>query len=350
MNPVRNYIKSNNTINFVRNSIIGQHSTKSKISNGMNRRDFLKKCAGVAAGPAILDRVMPAFGGFVLSNPAFEIYTGTKIPNIVILFGWDGAQRNHVKQCLVRGELPNLKKMGSEGAFVEIDIIGGKTDTKAGWAEILTGYDPEVTGVFSNSEYQPIPKGLTVFERLEKHFGPDNFVTLAVIGKGANVGGGPGLPYYYTKENMDLFEDSVGPDSVVGPRAIELIEKYKGRRIFFFVHFRDVDSNGHKYGENSQEYTDALISNDYWTGRIIRKLKELGLYDSSLVYVTADHGFNEGQTGHSDAPYVFLGTNDRAVICNGERADITPTILDRFGLDLSKLDPPLDGRPLTKPL
>jgi hypothetical protein len=316
----------------------------------MNRRDFLKKCAGVAGSSAALGRVIPAFGGFILSNPAFEIHTGTRRPSIVILFGWDGAQRNHVKQCLVRGELPTLKKMGSEGALVEIDIIDDKTDTKAGWAEILTGYEPEVTGVYSNSDYQPIPRGLTVFERLENHFGPDNFVTLAVIGKGANVGGAEGLPYFYTKDSMDLFENSVGPDDVVGPRAIELIEKYKGRQMFFFVHFRNVDSNGHKYGENSQEYTDALISNDYWTGRIIAKLKELGLYDGTLVYVTADHGFNEGGTGHSNAPYIFLGTNDRAVIRKGERADITPTILDRFGLDLSRLDPPLDGRPLTKPL
>ncbi len=303
----------------------------------MNRRDFLKKCASVT-------------GGFLLSNPAFRIDIGATHPRIVLLIGWDGAQRNHVYDCLARGELPNLKTLGSEGTIVDIDIIGGKTDTKAGWAEILTGYEPEITGVYSNSNYQPISVGLTVFERLEEHFGPDNIVTLAVIGKGANVGGGPGLPYYYTKDNMDLFENSVGPDDVVGPRAIELLERYKNQQIFFFIHFRNVDSYGHKYGENSKEYNDALISNDFWTGKIIEKVKEFGWYEETLVYVTADHGFNEAGTGHSNAPYVFLGTNDPKVIRKGERADITPTILARYGLDLGSLEPPLDGRPLTKPL
>ena len=314
----------------------------------MNRRDFLKNCGAIVAG-LVSAKAEAVAGGFLLSNPAFRINIGAKHPRIVLLIGWDGAQRNHVYECLGRGELPTLKKLGSEGTIVDIDIIGGKTDTKAGWAEILTGYEPEVTGVYNNSNYQPIPVGLTVFERLEEHFGPDNIVTLAVIGKADHVGGGPGLPYYYTKNNMDLFENSVGPDDVVGPRAIELLEQYKDQRIFFFIHFRDVDSDGHKYGENSNEYRDALISNDFWTGKIIDKVKELGRYEETLVYVTADHGFNEGGTGHSNAPYVFLGTNDPKVIRNGERADITPTILERFGLDLSKLEPPLDGRPLTKP-
>ena len=49
----------------------------------------------------------------------------------VILIGWDGAQRNHVKESLGRGELPNLKKLACEGALVAIDIYR-ISDTKAG--------------------------------------------------------------------------------------------------------------------------------------------------------------------------------------------------------------------------
>ena len=60
-------------------------------------------------------------------------------PRNVILFGWDGAQRNHVNGCLARGKLPTLKQLAEEGALVEINI-NGTTDTKAGWTEILTGY------------------------------------------------------------------------------------------------------------------------------------------------------------------------------------------------------------------
>ncbi|HUT60151.1 MAG TPA: hypothetical protein VNA25_20080, partial [Phycisphaerae bacterium] len=40
-----------------------------------------------------------------------------------------------------------------------------------------------------------------------------------------------------------------------------------------------------------------------WTGKIIDKLKQLGLYDKTTVYVTADHGFDEDGKGHKYAPY-----------------------------------------------
>ena len=108
-------------------------------------------------------------------------------PRNVILIGWDGAQRDHVDECLGRGELPNLRRLIDRGKYVKIDIEG-KTDTKAGWTQILTGYYPEVTGVYSNREYRPVPKGLSIFERLENHFGADDFVTVAVIGKRAHCG------------------------------------------------------------------------------------------------------------------------------------------------------------------
>jgi len=358
-------------------------------------------------------------------------------PRNIILIGWDGAQRAHVQECLQRGELPTLKKLSEEGALVDIDVITGATDTKAGWTQILTGYHPEVTGVFSNGRFRDVPQGLSVFERIKSQFGPD-FVCAAAIGKrehcgeirepfkckltdeeaariqeqmqqqqerrqrqpaqdtqtkkpsvspptqrqaqaradkgrraaagqplqpgaGRQVGGRiveeegekylvfEGSPYYTMHRACDVWEYGLMEDEKVGTLALDMLEKYKDRPFFFFVHFASVDHNGHRFGENSKEYNDALISNDEWTGKIIAKLKELGLYDQTLIYVTADHGFDEGMTRHSYAPYVFLGTNDPLVQRDGMRQDIAPTILARFGIDLGKLQPPLDGEPLTQP-
>jgi len=306
-------------------------------------------------------------------------------PQNVILFGWDGAQRDHVNDCLSRKELPNLQKLIDQGTCVEIDIEG-KTDTKAGWSQILTGYYPEVTGVYSNGKYQPVPKGLSIFERLEKHFGPDQFVTVAVIGKKAHCGeinppskmrvgteaekkiaeaknpkgqiveeNGvkyriiPGSPYYNMYSALEVWEFGLTLDEKVGTRALELLEKHKDKPFFFFVHFAEVDSKGHKDGENSKQYNDALISNDFWTGKIMDKVKALGLAEKTQFYVTADHGFNEDGKGHSFAPYVFLATNNKSVNRNGRRQDVAPTVLEAFGLDLSKLRPALDGVSLTQP-
>ncbi|MHC4180609.1 MAG: alkaline phosphatase family protein [Planctomycetota bacterium] len=321
----------------------------------------------------------------------------------VILFGWDGAQREHLQQCLDRGELPTLKKLSEEGALVDIDVVTGATDTKAGWTQILTGYNPPTTGVYSNGRFRDVPEGLSIFERLKKQFGPERFVAVAVIGKSGHCGeirppfkkrldergkpvgeakpkaagqakkrakqpgagkqrGGKvveengvkylvfeGSPYYTMHKSCDVWEYGLAKDVKVGTLALEMLEKYKDRPFFFFVHFAEVDHSGHQHGENSKEHNDAIISNDTWTGKIIDKLKQLDLYDETLVYVTADHGFNEGGTGHSYAPYVFLGTNDPKVKRAGMRQDVAPTILARFGLDLTKIEPKLDGEPLTRP-
>ncbi|MHC4444101.1 MAG: alkaline phosphatase family protein [Planctomycetota bacterium] len=312
-----------------------------------------------------------------------------KVKNAVLI-GWDGCQRQHLKECMARNEVPNLLKLADEGNLVAIDILR-TTDTKAGWTQILTGMEPEKTGVFSNGRYQPIPVGYTIFERLEKHFGPDKICTVAIIGKKGHVDDGPpkkirmpaegekpkgkkkkqqrrqepgskiveengvkyqvvpGKPYYQTKDHMDVFINGLKENDKVGELALEHLERCKDRRFFFFIHFAEPDHVGHAHGENSKEYNDGIISDDMWTGKIVARLKELGLYDKTLIYVTADHGFDEGEKSHKDAPHVFLGTNDPEVIRRGERCDIAPTIMDRLGLDLKSLNPPVDGRPLTKP-
>ena len=148
---------------------------------------------------------------------------------------------------------------------------------------------------------------------------------------------------------VDVWEFGLTLDEKVGTRAMELLEKYKDKPFFFFVHFAEIDHSGHQKGENSKEYNDALISNDKWTGKIMDKVKELGLAGKTQFYVTADHGFNEDANGHGFAPYVFLATNNKNVNRDGRRQDVAPTVLEAFGLDLSKIKPPLDGISLTKP-
>ncbi len=301
----------------------------------------------------------------------------------MVLIGWDGADRTHVKQYMQDGDLPALTRLASEGSIVAIDVLR-TTDTKAGWAQILTGYEPETTRVYNNWRYRPIPRGYSVFERLEAHFGAD-FATVAVIGKHNHLGneppkllpssgkktpkktkdqnheidvvakGGklfesiPGKPYFHTCRGMDLFENGYMKDAKVGQRVLGLLEEHRDDDFFFFVHFAEIDHKGHHVGDGTPKQKTAYESADLWTGRIVDKLVELGIYDETLVYVTSDHGFDRGQKLHKDAPFVFLATNDPMVSRRGLRVDIAPTILDRFGLDLDGIEPPLDGHSLIEP-
>lgn len=313
-----------------------------------------------------------------------------------ILIGLDGAHRGHVKALLLADKLPNLKQLISEGTLVDIDVTSGATDTKAGWSQILTGYKPEITGVYNNGRYRDIPAGYSIFERLKTHFGPDKFAAVAVIGKKDHCGEinepfkrplepaaddanppadkkgkakGPvdkrdkslgrvveengqkfllfeGSPYCTMHKACDEWHFGLTRDVNVGDKALAMLDKYKDKPFFFFVHFATVDHSGHKHGEPSKEYDAAIVSGDTQLGRLVEKLKALELYSATRIYVTADHGFDVGGTSHRSAPFVFLATNDRQVMRDGTRADIAPTILDSFGLDLSKIEPPPDGETL----
>ncbi|MDD4879413.1 MAG: alkaline phosphatase [Candidatus Omnitrophica bacterium] len=295
------------------------------------------------------NRIFPIFCAalcFTISTYALGI---NERPKDIVLIGWDGSQLNHVKECLDRGELPNLKKLSTEGSFVEIDVWGHQTETEPGFAQILTGYKDTTSGVRKNDVPVQIPKGYTIFERLEDYFGHDKFVTVALANKGHRLNSStPENPYYNAAKAADVFRNGLLEDKKVAGEAERLLEEYKGKPFFFFLQFAAPDKNGHEFGENSKEYNDALISCDKLTGDIVKKLKDLKLYDTTIIYVTADHGFDEGQKGHGFAPYVFMATNDPRGINRGFQADVTPTILDRFGVDVGKISPPLDGKPLTK--
>lgn len=321
--------------------------------------------------------------------------------NNAVLIGWDGAHRDHVKSLLKQEKLPNLQNLIDEGGLVDIEVTSGATDTKAGWSQVLTGYKPEASGVYSNGRFRDIPAGYSVFERLRAQFGADKIATVAVIGKqyhcgeidppfkrpydpakddpakeesakkgkakkqpgagkarnrgrvvaenGANFVVFEGSPYYTMHNNVDQWRFGLVEDEKVGNEALAMLDKYGKKPLFFFVHFGEVDHQGHRFGEPSQQYDDAIISGDKQLGRIVEKLKELGVYQKTLIYVTADHGFDVGVKQHKDAPHVFLATNDKQVMRGGSRADITPTILDRLGVNTSQISPPLDGDSLAKP-
>ena len=329
----------------------------------------------------------------LLILPAHARAERKEIKNIVVI-GWDAAERSRTRELLEKGELPNLAALIREGKLLDIDVVSGATDTKAGWTQLLTGYVPEKTGVYNNGRYEPIPEGYTVFERLEKFFGPDQIDTVAIIGKKSHVDND--APYRGTFEewtklvstrlgkvkknpqcqDRDLNRRStrkaagsskrtaggssrspasrgIAPASIstCGSTVWKRTKKWpsgpsrnwKSARITassFSSTLPSPITADTQFGENSQEYADGFKLDDQYSGWIINKLKALGLYEKTLVYVIADHGFDKDKKTHLYAPFVFAGTNDPTVArSEGTREDIAPTILKKFGLDLSKIEP-----------
>jgi len=256
-------------------------------------------------------------------------------PRNVVLIAWDGAARARVDRALAQKELPNLQKLIGRGVYVRIDVEGaGNGDTA--WTQLLAGYLPRQPA--AGADQPPVPKGATVFDRLENHFGADKFVTLALIaGQRAAPAMRPGV--------ADVWADGLPRDETVGARAVELLDKYKDRPFFLFVHLAR-DAAGPASGTNPPQNGEPLVWFDRWTGQIADKVQALGLADKTQFYVTAGLNYRRGQA--EGAPPLFLATDNRAVCRDGRRQDVAPTILEAFGLDLGKIEPALDGISLTK--
>jgi predicted AlkP superfamily pyrophosphatase or phosphodiesterase len=295
------------------------------------------------------------FALVLVGTAAFNSKTRPQERN-AILISWDGALREHIRDDLARGKLPNLARLAKSGALVDIDVTGHQTDTKAGHTQMLTGYGPELTGVYSDGKFDPIPSGYSIFERLVQAYGKQGITTIMLTGKDHNLGSrAPGLlshgePFFLSRAGITVWDgDQMRPASVVGEKAVNYVRSYASKgRFFLFIHFADVDLGGHRDGEGSEAYDNALVECDRWLGKILTELETQGIDGRTLVYVSADHGFDVGTNHHGNAPHIILATSDPTVAQPGQQRDIAPTILSAMGVDLGKVSPALPGKALGK--
>lgn len=260
-------------------------------------------------------------------------------PQSVILIDWAGTRRELVDRGLSNKQLPNLQAIINRGVYVKIDGQGLTGNEEAAWTQLLTGYLPKPATGSGDSQNRPIPRGATVFDRLENHFGPEKFVTVSLIGNRQTPAG-------FRPAVSDVWADGLSPDETVATKAVELLDKYKNEPSFFFVRFAAADGAEAQKSQDSTKSNDALTSYDRWTGRIMEKVKELGLSDKTQFYVTADR--DDNQAGQGSVSHAFLATDNRAIHRDGRRQDIAPTILEAFGLDPDKIEPAMDGISLTR--
>jgi hypothetical protein len=280
-------------------------------------------------------------------------------PFNVLIVGWDGVQRDHLRDCYDRrdpgcpGGLPNVARLSAGRGILPITVTSAATSTIPGWVEILTGYDAATLGIPDNSHYQSAPAGYSLFEKAERFFGASRVVTIFLASKGNHTGGDcavqPPEPWCAARKRLDVFENDLGANRNVAEKAMEVLRAHRDRPFVAFLHFWDPDHTGHARGENAPEYSAALLELDGWLGRLLDELKALGLEGQTLVYVVSDHGFNEGEKQHTAAPFTALATNDEAVVRGGDRKDIAATILVRLGIGTGAIGtaPPVAGQPLT---
>lgn len=282
----------------------------------------------------------------VLVLPAGASPQLNKNPNIVLI-SWDGISRDTLQDLLDSGQLTTLPALLEKGDFINISITDHYPDTMAGHAEILTGYPPDITGVFKSMRYEEIPAGLTVFERLEDALGADAIRTAIIASQERSVGSLPGLPFFNAGKVVDYYYDQNSDAGLVGSVASEAVYQFAGvGRFLIFAHFRDAADAGYAYGAGSPEQNRAIMTIDEGTGMILKAVEDAGVLDNTVIYITTDHGFNTGPKDLTGQTNLWMVTSEPGYTLTGDQKDISPTIMTRMGVSFENLTPGYTGRSL----
>jgi hypothetical protein len=205
----------------------------------------------------------------------------------------DGPRAEHVfiisfdqgnPDSIQRSAMPTFHNMAAEGAHTWSAYTIVPSITLPSHASMLTGVGPQAHQVLWN-DYRPargLVKVPTIFSLARQH----GLVTAMFVGKEK-------FKHLVLPRSVDLFvwpQPRDDAKSVAGSFAA-VVGQLKPN--LCFIHFRDPDTAGHKYGVNSPEKIQAFRNCDAALETIKDAIAAAGLTDSSVIILTADHGSHD---------------------------------------------------------
>ena len=218
-----------------------------------------------------------------------------------------------------RKTTPNIDKLAEEGVLFE-NVISPVPLTLPAHSSMLTGTIPPYHGVHENHDYQLSESNTTLAEILKDQ----GFTTGAIISAfvlDSQFGLDQGFETY-----NDQFEEEYMIHNMLSERkadetsryATEWLEKHQKEKFFLFLHYYDPHEDyeppepfGSSFSRKSNDlrmqlndaYAGEIAFTDHYIGQVVSKLKELGLYDSTLIILVGDHGELLGEHGESTHSY-----------------------------------------------
>jgi arylsulfatase A-like enzyme len=288
----------------------------------------------------------------------------------VILISMD-TTRWDVLSCYGAPEVqtPNIGRFAQENIVFE-NCFAPVAITLPSHATMLTGIIPPQLGVLDNNHYVLTGNHVTLAEILKEN----GFQT------GAFVGSFILDSMFGLDQGFDVYDDDVTGEIGIPERrgdettaqAIEWLEHHRDDRNFVFIHYFDPHAPYdapepfaarfkelyRDYPEFVQDYVGEIAFTDHCIGQLLARLKELGLYDKSLICITADHGESHEEHGEFShgffiynstikVPLIFkvpgYGGHLRVTDTVG-LVDVTPTICGALGIERTGIS---SGRNLT---
>ncbi|XP_057447325.1 uncharacterized protein LOC130739111 [Lotus japonicus] len=205
---------------------------------------------------------------------------------------------------------PNIQRLIRNGTEAEAGLIPVfPTLTFPNHYSIATGLYPPYHGIINNKFVDPATgdKFTTASRELKWWLGRPLWETVTANGFKAATYFWPGsevikgswtCPSRYCKHynNFVPFEDRV--DTVLGYFDLPPDEM----PVFMTIYVEDLDQQGHKFGPDDDEITQAVARIDSLIGRLIKGLEDRDVFEDVTIILVGDHGM----VGTCDQKLIFL--------------------------------------------
>jgi len=224
----------------------------------------------------------------------------------VILIGMDGLGAYSIQQS----DNPNMKSLMRSGAWSLEARSVLPSSSAVNWASMLMGAGPEVHGYTEWDSRKPeLPS-----RELDRYgLFPSIFTLIREQKPGAEVGviySWGGIGYLFPKQAVNKQLHTGDNDTAATAAAVAYIKEKKPD--FLFVHFDQPDGVGHNIGHNIPAYFEQVHRNDGLLGQLLQAVKDAGMWDSTIILLTADHGgIKKGHGGKTmqemQIPWIISG-------------------------------------------
>ncbi|MET6995754.1 alkaline phosphatase [Chitinophaga defluvii] len=269
--------------------------------------------------------------GLLLSG--FFVNAQVKGVKHVILIGMDGLGA----YCFPKADIPNMKQMMQDGSWSLQARSVLPSSSAVNWASMVMGAGPELHGFTEwGSKTPELPS-----RELDKYgMFPSVYTLLRDKKPNAEIGviySWEGIGYLFPKAAVNK-DQHCPTDEATTEAAVAYIKEKKPD--FLFIHFDQPDGVGHAIGHDIPEYYTQVQKNDVLLGKILQSIKDAGMWDNSIIMLSADHGgINKGHGGKTmvemQIPWIIRG---KGVKANNEikesivTYDTAATIARIFGL------------------
>lgn len=297
-----------------------------------SRRDFIKK--SMAAGIAL-----PLLGTAALPvEAANSRRKPRKRSHRVLVIAFDGIRVDGLQQA----HTPNIDFLiaGGSSSMTTRDVM--PSITMPNFTSILTGSDPELTGVGDNKWLIDNHQLPPIVSDGDGYY-PSVFKTLNENGvKTAFLWNWEPLINPFNRKYIDekLYQPDDGYDKLYD-RAFEFMSENRETPAFTFLYTVHTDHVGHACSWMSPEYIRAIEEGDAKVGELFGRMREAGIFDDTHIFFITDHG-GHGK-GHGKVcvedmivPWVVYGPGIRRGHVIGEdnfTRNTASTVLSLFGLE-----------------